>query len=1514
MRGLLLLASVASAWGWPLTPTLLRYELSEPSPRFLEPLSFSIDAKEYVVALAEGQGEDWEAPLKKIGFSPEMLLQIEEQLLPRAAALGGSLRHRYLLLLTTLEDAADGLVMDLVRQLAPSTHGARLVLVANGYALCQEELKAIREELKLYGWQELVVVETSEFEGYASAVNRAMATVPVQSIAAVMTTSTLCSSNVFTRYETTQAALRQGTPESFVLAHTPMQLPDSAISSAALREMAPWPLLVFSSEAYVALGPLDTGYSFTGGVAAWLQQASDNKSFTLIAWDPADLHCHPVGTEEGRGKEQEQLRLDKRFSLSHEELRLAVRKDLDLFGVSAIDSQKLFDGGRPGGASQELLPLVSQWEGSEESQELLYDYGSKLKTVAVVCVYDDNMFMAANLREVALVVDRVLVLVSNKPWFGQERSFSSTVAILDELLSDTSSPLHEKLEYQVGSWASEPEQREHGYEYVRASGGKYNRALVLDTDEFWHPVDLRRALILAARIDAVYGIGSMHTYWKSLRTVVTPPENFNILWLVNPQQCRALPPQRAVECFGEGTAVVVPREVAICQHLSYARTTDQVLKKVTSFAHAREVQEDWFQRSWVGWDRNNTLTDLHPTHPPAYAAVTSHPLHRMTPELRRLHFRHRLGPGGCEAKGDALLFTDLQRVMCLLPDRESTGADERELRCSGATTPAEEGKVRILQPANGAILTCADGVATVTLSYHVDGGTEAEDRVFVKTSTGERVEVQAGTGHVEISRLKYGTHVFSVELESSRFGNSSAAVTVDAIASGTVPQWTGTALPWQSVDVDLESLLGTDQIRVAILTNHLEQHSQHSIFLTQCQSLPPEQFEFVWFTARADHSRDRALLRQLKELLVPVHVVPVMEPSEEAADVVEAYRKSLAGFDIALTTNSWDDKTVKALLKLAKAAEVPIVVMELPNIYPQIPAEAFVAPSRYVAGHPSVAGLQIPTRVIYPAASGAVEDCIPAGQPYRGHGAIRVGYLGRLHIERSPGLFLHVASLLKTQLMPDQPFEFVIAGGGPEFMVAGLKALASELGLGTTVRFLGPVQKESVGEFLKGMDLLINTSQCETFGIGILDAFKAGTPVVGFQSCGHQESLRYGASVSDPSPLALAQAAADLLTKGDLLAPSQSDCAALEEEFGLRQLVSGYSEYFASLVSAKGRRGPGPYPPIPAAPAVDVLTVGYSPSVEYAMPVLEVALAAALPTFTVESQLLPADLPDLFVVSPLEGGCKLRWSEECAAAAHKLLDQYDSSLHVMLSGEPWDLSAAAGIDLFVVTSSDTSLLPEGPNSVLLTTAATSFAERAGAMPGDLLVHSSGEDEARSRSRGAAYLYSVCERPARQEFHDLLVAEGVDVEALGACKGASKPRDNSRETRESRFSSDWHDTAVEMYRDFRFAVSFEATNAVDGYHSEKIVNAFLAGAVPIYWGPPSATSAFNPNSFIHCGNFDSLAACARYVKAVDSDPALYKSYAEAPPLTQRQLLEAFKGDWLSRRALSEAGRNRLKRLQ
>lgn len=52
---------------------------------------------------------------------------------------------------------------------------------------------------------------------------------------------------------------------------------------------------------------------------------------------------------------------------------------------------------------------------------------------------------------------------------------------------------------------------------------------------------------------------------------------------------------------------------------------------------------------------------------------------------------------------------------------------------------------------------------------------------------------------------------------------------------------------------------------------------------------------------------------------------------------------------------------------------------------------------------------------------------------------------------------------------------------------------------------------------------------------------------------------------------------------------------------------------------------------------------------------------------------------------------------------------------------------------------------------------------------------------------------------------------------------------------------------------KFSIVCE-NSAHSGYTTEKIVQAFAAGCIPIYWGDPSVSKVFNPKAFINVQDF------------------------------------------------------------
>lgn len=88
---------------------------------------------------------------------------------------------------------------------------------------------------------------------------------------------------------------------------------------------------------------------------------------------------------------------------------------------------------------------------------------------------------------------------------------------------------------------------------------------------------------------------------------------------------------------------------------------------------------------------------------------------------------------------------------------------------------------------------------------------------------------------------------------------------------------------------------------------------------------------------------------------------------------------------------------------------------------------------------------------------------------------------------------------------------------------------------------------------------------------------------------------------------------------------------------------------------------------------------------------------------------------------------------------------------------------------------------------------------------------------------------------------------------------------------------------------KFSIAFE-NSSNSGYTTEKIVNAFAANTIPIYWGNPRIGEEFNENRFINCHKFKDFDEVVQRIKEIDQDDELYLSIINQPILNSSFKIE------------------------
>ena len=212
-------------------------------------------------------------------------------------------------------------------------------------------------------------------------------------------------------------------------------------------------------------------------------------------------------------------------------------------------------------------------------------------------------------------------------------------------------------------------------------------------------------------------------------------------------------------------------------------------------------------------------------------------------------------------------------------------------------------------------------------------------------------------------------------------------------------------------------------------------------------------------------------------------------------------------------------------------------------------------------------------------------------------------------------------------------------------------------------------------------------------------------------------------------------------------------------------------------------------------------------------------------------------------------------------------------INVMIDGEPHDQNMHHNFDLVITTKEYLNTYrPQTLRAIYVPFYSQAFAEMYKYSPDDLyrprgLV---------PKSKFCAFMYSNCDVSfpgvqERETFFELLNgASGGKVEALGKCRSKGNGRKKNP-------SKNYLEEAIELYRPFKFVICFENT-LNQGYITEKIILALLAGCVPIYLGAPNVSFHISPETFISYREFASPQDCIDRIMKLNSESGR-KEYEE-----------------------------------
>ena len=89
-----------------------------------------------------------------------------------------------------------------------------------------------------------------------------------------------------------------------------------------------------------------------------------------------------------------------------------------------------------------------------------------------------------------------------------------------------------------------------------------------------------------------------------------------------------------------------------------------------------------------------------------------------------------------------------------------------------------------------------------------------------------------------------------------------------------------------------------------------------------------------------------------------------------------------------------------------------------------------------------------------------------------------------------------------------------------------------------------------------------------------------------------------------------------------------------------------------------------------------------------------------------------------------------------------------------------------------------------------------------------------------------------------------------------------------------------------FREFRFAIAFE-NRKINWYITEKLVNAFLGGTIPLYWGAKEVLDVFNPEAFIYF-DYNNPTPALKRLEYLERNRTAYDLALQACRILSRQI--------------------------
>lgn len=251
----------------------------------------------------------------------------------------------------------------------------------------------------------------------------------------------------------------------------------------------------------------------------------------------------------------------------------------------------------------------------------------KKEVAAYMPVYNEGPYMETLLKWLVPRVGAIFVAESIIPWSPGAKPGGESKAVVDKVIEDMPEAAKVIRYLKVGDdfdkdkpLLREAKQRNYVLERIREEGFKF--VWMVEADEFYRDSEAEclwdwffERVTAGARAASC----KWQTYWRSVHWRIDPPENFrpNVAFL---SDC-SFHHGRVLSIPDEKESVEVPDRICVVRHYSWARTPEDVRKKLSAWGHSKETNPEWYEKVFMSWKPGDAVFNVHPTTPENYKTI-----------------------------------------------------------------------------------------------------------------------------------------------------------------------------------------------------------------------------------------------------------------------------------------------------------------------------------------------------------------------------------------------------------------------------------------------------------------------------------------------------------------------------------------------------------------------------------------------------------------------------------------------------------------------------------------------------------------------------------------------------------------------------------------------------------------------------------------------------------------------------------------------------------------------------